>query len=449
LALLAAGLLVVVSAGPALAHGLGGRIDPRVPRWLFLYGAAAAVVISFVALVVLWKTPRLEGMQRGRPLPEAAQRVLRSRFAEMTVRAIALVMFLVVLASGLRGGTGVGSIAPVFVYIWFWVGLAFLHALLGNIWATLSPWDTLARLFGLGERPPRGYPKAAGIWPAAFLLLAFTWMELVDPFGSRPATIGAAIAVYSAITLTGMSVFGRQTWNEQGEAFAVYFGLLSRISPLVRDQQGRVVLRPVLGGLPALPVAPGLVPFVLVSLGSTTFDGLSRSGFWLTKVATRSRFEAAALGTVGLIGMVLAVSILYTAAMLAAAAVSGAGWRPLAVRFVHSLVPIAFAYLVAHYFSLLLLEGQQGIALASDPFGVGWNLFGTADWHINYGLLSAFAVWYIQVAAIVGGHVGGVILAHDRAIASFPPDRALRTQYALLAVMVLFTVGGLLILSGG
>jgi len=147
--------------------------------------------------------------------------------------------------------------------------------------------------------------------------------------------------------------------------------------------------------------------------------------------------------------MVLAVSILYMAAMAVAAAVSGAGWRPLAVRFVHSLVPIAFAYLVAHYFSLLLLEGQQGIALASDPFGTGWNLFGTAGWHINYGLLSAFAVWYIQVAAIVGGHVGGVILAHDRAIASFPPASALRTQYALLAVMVLFTVGGLLIQSGG
>jgi hypothetical protein len=428
---------------------LGGRIDPRVPRWLFLYGAAAAVVISFVALVVLWKTPRLEGIQRGRPLPETAQRVLRSRFAEVIVRAIALVIFLVVLASGLRGGTGAGSIAPVFVYIWFWVGLAFLHALLGNLWATLSPWDTLARLFGLGGQPPGKYPKAAGIWPAAVLLLAFTWMELVDPFGSRPLTLGVAILGYSGITLVGMGLFGRQHWNEHGEAFAVYFGLLSRIAPITRDDRGRVAVRPVLGGLPALPVAPGLVPFVLVSLGSTSFDGFSRSTLWLTKVATQPRFKVAALGTAGLMAMVLAVAILYTVAMAVAAVVSGAGRRPLAVRFVHSLVPIAFAYLVAHYFSLLVLEGQQGIALASDPFGVGWNLFGTAGWHINYGLLSAFAVWYIQVAAIVGGHVGGVILAHDRAIASFPPDRALKTQYALLAVMVLFTVGGLLILSGG
>ena len=106
------------------------------------------------------------------------------------------------------------------------------------------------------------------------------------------------------------------------------------------------------------------------------------------------------------------------------------------------------AYVVAHYFSFLLFEGQLGLIRLSDPFGQGWNLFGTADWALNLALVSPTTIWYVQVAAIVIGHVGGVVVAHDRAIASFPPDVAVRTQYALLAAMVLFTATGLLILSG-
>jgi hypothetical protein len=123
-------------------------------------------------------------------------------------------------------------------------------------------------------------------------------------------------------------------------------------------------------------------------------------------------------------------------------------WHPVAARFAHSLVPIVFAYLVAHYFSFMLIEGQVGLSRISDPLGRGWNLFGTAGWTVNLALLSATLIWYVQVAAIVLGHVGGVVLAHDRAIAWFEARHALRTQYALLAVMVLFTSAGLLILSG-
>jgi hypothetical protein len=134
--------------------------------------------------------------------------------------------------------------------------------------------------------------------------------------------------------------------------------------------------------------------------------------------------------------------------MWVAGRITGEGWHVPAVRFAHSLVPIAFAYVVAHYFSFLLIEGQLGFAALSDPFGRGWNLFGTADHLVNLTLLSPTTIWYVQVVAIVVGHVGGVILAHDRAIAAYPPDVALRTQYALLAVMVVFTATGLLILSG-
>jgi hypothetical protein len=135
--------------------------------------------------------------------------------------------------------------------------------------------------------------------------------------------------------------------------------------------------------------------------------------------------------------------------MAVAAGVVEASWHPLAVRFAHSLVPIVLAYVVAHYFSFLLIEGQIGLNRISDPLGLGWNLFGTAGWRVNLTIVSATTTWYVQVAAIVLGHIGGVVLAHDRAIALFDRSRAMRTQYALLAAMVLFTATGLLILSGG
>lgn len=442
--------LVALDAMPALAHGLGGRLDLPVPRWLFVYGAGAALIISFVALTVLWRESRLEGRSISTARPGGLQRILTSPVAEWTVRIAALAAFLVVAAAGLAGGRSTSdNIAPVVVFVWFWVGGAFVHAICGNLWATLSPWDTLARLLDLGARPLRPYPKAWGKWPATLLLFGFVWLELVDPFPAAAPKLGLVIAAYSLVTLPGMAMFGRETWNRNGEAFAVYFELLSRISPLTRDAEGRVILRPVLGGLPGVAPQPGLVPFVLVLLGSTTYDGASQSEAWVSATASLGTWAGILVGTAAMLGVIGTAALAYALAMMAAAAIAGDRWRVLSVRFVHSLVPIAFAYVVAHYFSLLLIEGQDGLRLASDPFGVGWNLLGTAGWAINLTLISVTLVWYVQVAAIVAGHIGGVVLAHDRAVAAFPKAAAVRTQYALLGVMVLFTVIGLLVLSGG
>jgi hypothetical protein len=438
------------TTSPAWAHGLGGRLDLPVPLWLFVYGAAAVVVVSFVALGILWKRPKLQDGAEGRPLPEPVQRVLSSPVADVAVRTLSVAAFVLVMAAAAGGkDSAAGNIAPVFIFVWFWVGLAFVHALLGNWWATLSPWDTLARFLGIGHRSRREIPKAWGLWPATLLLLGFLWMELVYPFSASPRSLAVAIGVYTVITLSGMAVFGRETWNRHGEAFAVYFGFLARMAPVARRQDGRVVLRPPLAGLPGIEPRPGLVAFVMVIIGSTTFDGFAGTQLWARWTRDLTLAGQVAAGTAGLVIVVGLVAVAYSLSMLAASAAARTPWHPLAVRFVHSLVPIAFAYVTAHYFSFLFLEGQAGIALASDPFGFGWNLFGTAGYAINFALLSAVAVWYVQVAAIVSGHVAGVVLAHDRAMAAFRPGVAARTQYALLAVMVMFTVGGLVILSGG
>jgi hypothetical protein len=331
----------------------------------------------------------------------------------------------------------------------FWVGLAFAHALLGDWWATLSPWDTIARFLGIGERPRREYPAAWGMWPGALFLLGFLMLELAVPDRSSPRVVGWAIGIYSAITLSGMAVFGREVWNRSGEAFAVYFGLLSRIAPLARREDGSVILRPPLAGLPSLRPRPGLVAIAMIAIGSTTFDGFTGTKLWARWITGLSPAASVAVHVTGLLATVVLATCVYALSMRAASAVARTPWHPLSVRFVHSLMPIAFAYVAAHYFSLLFLEGQTIIVLVSDPFGLGWNLFGTADFGVNLTLLSPTVIWYFQVSVIVLGHVAAVALAHDRALAGFPMKAALRTQYALLGVMVLFTMSGLLILSGG
>lgn len=441
---------VLASAAPALAHGIGGRVDLPVPRWLFVFGAGTALIVSFVALSTLWTTPRFETPGDRSARPSWVQALLANGPLEWAVRLAVLFAFVVVAAASARRASATETIGPIVVYAWFWVGLTIAQALFGNLWATLSPFDTLGRLVGLedGEAPPREYPRSWGRWPGAILLFGFVWIELVDPFGGFLGSLGIVIVVYTLIQIAGMHLLGRRAWLANAEAFGVYLGLIARIAPLARDRNGRVVARPPLAGLAHVPPGPGLLAVVMVALGSTTFDGISRTELWVTLTAGLGGAVRVAVFTVGLVAVILLVALAYALAMAAAARVVGGDWHPLALRFVHSLVPIVLAYVIAHYFSFLVLEGQLGLVRISDPFGAGWDLFGTADWTVNLSLLSPTTIGYVQVAAIVIGHVGGVILAHDRAIALFDRHDAVRTQYALLGVMVLFTASGLLILSG-
>jgi hypothetical protein len=448
----AAASALLASTGTSLAHGaIGGRVDLPVPRWMFVFGAGTALIVSFAALSTLWKEPRFEDRGSGSAEPSALQAVLTNRTLEWVVRIVSLVFFLVVAAACARRIGVRDTIGPIVVYAWFWVGLTFAQALFGNLWATISPFDTMARIVGLeydDVPPPHVYPPSWVTWPAATLLFLFVWIELVDPFGAYLGSLGIMIVAYTLVQIAGMHRYGRRAWIENAEAFSVYLGLIAAIAPFERDAEGRVVLRPPLSGLARVRPKPGLLAVVMVALGSTTFDGLSRSNWWITWTAGIGGLARPAVFTAGLLAVIGLVTLAYLVAMRAAATVAGVAWHPLALRFVPSLVPIVLAYVVAHYFSFLLLEGQIGLLRLSDPFGLGWNLFGTADWIVNLSLISPTTIWYVQVAAIVIGHVGGVVVAHDRAIAMFEPETAVRTQYALLAVMVAFTATGLLILSG-
>jgi hypothetical protein len=443
-----------------LAHGIGSVTDLPVPEWLFLYGAGIVLVVSFAALALLWRRPLLEEHEAGRPLPPWLSRVLLSRAVRVLLGAIGFGLFALVLAAAFVGeASPTTNIAPTFVFVAFWLGVVPLVVLFGDVWSALNPWKALADATGwfsrrvLGVEPEAlAYPAWLGCWPAFVGLFLFVVLELAYYDPGDPRVLARAITFYSLGAWLGALAYGSEAWFRHGDGFSVYFGLLARIAPFaVVEREGvrTVVVRPPFVGLATLrdPV-PGTVAFVALMLGSVAFDGFSRTSVWqdLTVDLGRNEHMLASAGAIA--AWVAALIVLYVGAVQAAKVLARTG-QDLVGAFVASLVPIALVYAVSHYFTLLLVQGQFLIPLASDPFGHGWDLFGTVDYLPNLEPLSPNAVWYVQVATLVAGHVAGLALAHDRALAIFrdEPHRALRTQYPFLVLMVAYTVGGLWLLS--
>jgi hypothetical protein len=455
---------VAVLPDAALAHGLVGRQDLPIPRWLFAWAAAVVLVVSFVALAVLWPRPRLE-----EPSERRVWRV--PAVLEVACGLIGIAAFAFVVYAGFAGTQApTANLAPTVIYVVFWVGIPFVSALFGDVFAAFNPWRAVARGVAWvagrvtrGRLPePMAYPQWLGRWPAVLGILAFAWIELVFDAGRRddPSLLAALALAYAATQLIGMSVFGIETWTRRADPFAVYFNLFSRLAPL--HWRDRVLYRrPLLSGAPRLDLVPGTVALLCTMIGTTSFDGLSQGQLFVGPhgVVANLQPRFVNLGftqltavelsyTIGLLFMVCFVGAIYRAGVAGMGSIGGrheAG--ELARRFAHSLIPIAFAYVVAHYFSLLAYQGQAIASLGSDPLGDGSDIFGTAAWTINY-FISATGVWYVQVAALVLGHAAGLALAHDRALTVYPRVRdATRSQYWMLAVMVGFTCLGLWLLS--
>ncbi len=468
-----AAVTVLGPAATAHAHGLVQRADLPIPEWLFGWAAAVVLVVSFVAMAVLWQEPRYEDVRsplapaRWRPLPGRVGRILGSPRIDTASQVVAAGLLVVLIVGGLAGTeVAQANLTPTFVYVVFWVGLAFASVLLGDVFHALNPWRALGRAGAWAVRQtrggsppsPRAYPARLGRWPAAAGLFAFTWLELAHGGGEHPESLAIAAAVYTAITLGAMSVYGVEPWLRNGEAFSVYFGLFARIAPLeVRD--GTLGRRRPLEALARLEVTPGTVAVLSVMIGTVTYDGLSSGQVWKdVQKALDGLWEPLGLSvdagltasaTLGMLAAVALVAAFYRLGVSGMRSVGGGlDTDRLARAFVHSLVPIALVYVAAHYLTLLVFQGQATWFLMSDPLGRGWDLFGTASASIDYGVLSQNLTWYLQVGFVVVGHVCGLALAHDRALALYGASRrAVRSQYWMLSVMVGFTTLALWLLA--
>jgi hypothetical protein len=448
----------------AQAHGIVGKADLPIPVWLFSWAAAIVLVVSFVALSTLWRSPQLQ--------EQGGRRLLRlPRAVGWLGSLLGLALFALVVYSGFAGAQVYSAnFSVTFIYVIFWVGMPVVSVLLGDWFRALSPWRTTARLLwwlytrtrggrGREATPPLKYPMWLGEWPAVASLIGFAWLELVYVSRDQPSLLAALSVGYCVVMVLGMLLFGVEQWGARADGFAVYFNLLARLSPVALGEDRVLRLRRPLSGVTDLPIRRGTVALLASIIGTTTFDGFSNGGIWRSiEPSFQSVFADLGFGatpaqelaySVGLVLCVLLIAAIYRVGVLGVHSVSDAyDTGELSRTFVHTLAPIAFAYILAHYFSLLLWQGQAMSYLISDPLGNGSNLFGTSADEINYHVISYAAIWYVQVSALVAGHVGGLALAHDRSLVLYrDAQQAVRSQYWMLAVMVAFTSFGLWLLS--
>jgi hypothetical protein len=454
------------------AHALASRQDLPIPAWLFAWAASIVLIVSFFALSAAWRKPQL-GDQRRRPLSERLSAGLSSLAAQALCGAVGVFLLALAVYAGLRGTEAPDrNFALTFLFVTCWLGFPFFAAILGDVFRPFNPWRAVGRAAGgtfraiAGQRPAHlAYPEGLGRWPAAIGLLAVVWLEVVYgtsggvAVGLAPHPAAVAALAYSAYTLAMMAVFGVEEWCERGEVFSVYFGMFGRLG-IFGSRDGSLYRRRPFSAATGWATIPGSAAVVIASIASTSFDGAQEGAF---KDAIENTFEwlvdrgiglTASLRLTDTIFMLLCfagVGLVYTLGVRGMRTVPGApSFQKLRSGFAHTLIPIALAYLVAHYFSLFAFQEQAQFGyLLSDPLGTGHtDLFGTVNSGIDFNLLSANAIWYVQVGALVVGHVIGLMLAHDRALVYWPDyRRATASQYWMLAVMVAFTCFGLYLLS--
>lgn len=492
-------------AGTAYAHGFGERTELPVPLGFFLIGAGLTVALSF-AIIGFYVKSSSGGYSYWRYnlfQHQWLRLALPSPLFRWPLKLFSVFLLALVVAAGLTGNQASSlNFAPTFVWIIWWVGLAFFVALIGNLWVLVNPWkavfelgEAATRLILPGRSPSfnRPYPQGWGMWPAIILFLGFTWIQDAFPQSALPNRVAVLAIAYTAITIGGMVLFGKHQWLRNGEAFSVVFSYLARFAPTevrVRDpdfcqecrgqcldQDGECIncyecfekaankewnIRPFAMGLSANEhMTNDKLAVVVLLLATVTFDGFSATSAWV-------RFQSAMVETFsGLINyqafnsltMADTLGVLlfpvgffllfFTFSYLMSGSVGKAlGTLELARAFAYSLIPIALAYNIAHFITLLLIQGQLLMPLVSDPFGFGWDLLGTADYKIEIGVINARALWWLSITLIVAGHILAVYLAHLISIRTFSNRAmALNSQYPMLTLMVMYTVVSLWIIA--
>lgn len=451
------------------AHALAAREDLPIPAWLFAWAASIVLIASFFAFAAAWRSPRFED-ERRRPLGEGLSRALLSLPAQVICGLIGVFLLGVAIYAGLEGTEAPDrNFALTFLFVTCWLGFPVFSAVFGDLFRPFNPWRAVGRAVGgafqgiAGDRPAHlAYPEKLGRWPAAIGLLAVVWLEVVYGAGGTgltPENVAIAALVYSAYTLAMMAVFGVEEWCDRGEVFSVYFGMFGRLGVFgVGD--GRLQRRRPFSAATSWATIPGSAAVVIASIATTSYDGAAEGAFadpmesvygWISDLGAGLTAASRLTDTLFMLLCFGAVALVYMLGVRGMRSVPGApSLAKLRVGFAHTLIPIALAYLVAHYFSMFVFQEQAQFGyLLSDPLGTGSSdLFGTANWEVDYSVLSANTIWYVQVGALVVGHVIGLMLAHDRALVYWPDyRRATASQYWMLAVMVAFTCFGLYLLS--
>jgi hypothetical protein len=461
-------IAILLTPTGVLAHGIGERYDLPVPLSLWLSGGGFAIAASFVVASAVLK--KKESRAATSDTSATPLIIVVNPWLSCALQTVTALLTLLVVVAGFIGDqTPTYNIAPVMVWVIWWVGIAYLSALVGDIWSVVNPWafvfagfENLVKQFRL-QLHPRQYPDRLGAWPAVVLFGAFSWIELVYDSRAEPSRLATLMVGYSIITWGGMLLFGREPWLASADPFAVAFRTFAQFAPIeVRREEAAyrsvILFRPYGSGLiGSKAISPSMLVFISLLLSTVTFDGFLATPAWnaledhlFRMLSEFPESRVTIITTAGLIAFWTGFLGLYLAfaAWMSRAAQGALSFSAAARLFVIALVPIAIGYNIAHYFTYLLTEGQLVLKLASDPFGFGWNLFGTARYHPNYEILGGQFTWYVAVFAIVIGHIFAVYIAHSIALREITDrDKAIRSQVPMLLLMVGYTIFSLWIIA--
>lgn len=471
--------LVFSLAAPATAqaHSFGKLYNLPVPFWMYVYGAAAALLLSFL-IVGFFVSAGTEAKQtRERDLPVLLNFLQRLRLLRVLKKLSVFALLLSILTGFFGNVDPYRNFSMTFFWVIFVLGFSYLSSLFGDLYAAINPWqvitDSLNRALGNFTAGRWRYPAALSYWPALLLYMGFIWIELF--VFNRPWTLATMLTAYTALNLAGVWAVGSKAWFQYCEFLGVFLRLIAKMSPLdytpaQNGERSKLRLRsPFVGLIQTRAESFSLLLFVLFMLSSTAFDGLHATTMWFKlfwadpyNVITPLMGKKPIMVYATLRPWYLALQtfcllispFLYLAAYVLFVAM--AKWitrsrhsiYELALRFAFSLLPIALVYNVTHYYTLILTQGVKIISLLSDPFGFGWNLFGTADLYRAPILPAMGTVWHTQVGLIIFGHIVSVYLAHLEALRIFPTRlQAALSQLPMLLLMVLFTTVGLWVLA--
>jgi len=451
-----AALFAGLTPSGALAHASDRGFVLLLPTGHYIIGGALAVAASFA--VLLFVPPGAMSRLMAWRLP-----LLAARDRRAIISLLSFLLLCILVAAGFLGSRDpLSNPLPLTVWTLFWIGLTLVSGVFGNVFAWVNPWyGPYALTTGFRNKAAQSPAlDRVGYLPAIIQFAAFAWFELVYPAPDDPARLAWTVAIYWAVNLAAMLAFGYENWSRRGECFSVFLRMISRLAIVERRVDGRIALcapSGKLAGIRPLPVT-GVI-FLLVALASVSFDGLMRTFAWLGAIGVNplefpGRSAVMLANTLGLIGMAALLGLAFFLAVWLGEKLSG---EPVAAGhaaglLIWSIAPIALAYHFAHYLIALLVNGQYALAAISDPFSLGWNLFGTADNYIAAGLVmgpqAAWVLWNLQSAAIVGGHILAVVVAHGlSARLHATPRAAMRSQIPLTILMILYTVFGLWLLS--
>ena len=403
-------------------HGVVNVGDLPIPFDMVLNASALVVVITFVYLKISWKESIVVPSKE---IFEDRQNIIGKIFG-------ATILFFLIAPGIIGNESSKTSVTPLILWVFLWIGVPTLGLLFGDVYAKFNPLN----LVRISSNEPRS------VYVSCFLFLGLTWFELVWREPGNPLNI-ASVFIILFVGVNLIRYFYKKSIIEVDPLLLLHY-LYSKLKLF----NSKPYFRSLINNIGNLAKLNGIEYFILLMIGTVTYDGLRETTFWYNQFG--EQINNIWFSTIMFLSMNLGTIIFYRFACYFAIKVGGSELKlnEVSKLFGHTMLPIAFAYHITHYLTLLLFETQTFIYRLNDPLGTGLNLFNVQEPEINY-FIEPIIIWGIQVAVTLLGHMLSVVLAHDLAVKLFGHQQSDKTQYIFLFITVALTLQALFVLSVG